>query len=137
MRTSRTFSTTLESVHEARRFVDATLSGSVPRETLEIVSVLVSELATNVLLHAMTSFEIRVMTDEPPGRLRVEVVDTGPGTPAIRGPRGTEPRGRGLQIVAALSDEWGVEWASGPTMKIVWFEIDVSSRDDSTSRARA
>jgi anti-sigma regulatory factor (Ser/Thr protein kinase) len=81
----------------------------------------VSELATNALLHGV-----------PPGRhfllllcydgrvLRVEVHDSGPGTPRIADVAEGEG-GRGLLLVAALSDTWGVR--ERDPGKVVWCEF--------------
>ncbi|OAH09321.1 ATP-binding protein [Streptomyces jeddahensis] len=83
----------------------------------------VSELATNALVHGV-----------PPGRgfrlflrydgdiLRVEVHDSGGGVPRIAdGAGGADEGGRGLVLVEALSDRWGVgEWDPG---KVVWCEF--------------
>lgn len=83
------------------------------------VSLCVSELATNALLHGV-----------PPGRgfllrlgfdgdvLRAEVHDSGAGVPRVQ--EAPDEGGRGLMLVAALSDKWGVgERNPG---KVVWCE---------------
>ncbi|MFH9663278.1 ATP-binding protein [Streptomyces sp. NPDC017248] len=90
------------------------------------LSLCVSELATNALVHGVPAgrgFLLRLRYD---GHLvRAEVHDSGPGTPrAAEEPGGPESEGgRGLLLVAALSDKWGVgERAPG---KIVWCEFAV------------
>ncbi|MGW1751252.1 ATP-binding protein [Streptomyces sp. NPDC002092] len=85
----------------------------------------VSELATNALLHGV-----------PPGRcfrldlgldtaeiLRIEVQDSGPGEIRTDGPGpGLESEhGRGLLLVAALADDWGVR--ERDPGKAVWCEF--------------
>jgi anti-sigma regulatory factor (Ser/Thr protein kinase) len=89
-----------------------------------LIAVMVSELATNALRHAETSFSVRV--DQTPGSVRVEVADGGDGRPAVQSPAPSEPSGRGLRIVESLSDAWGVTAASG-TGKTVWFTLAVPS----------
>jgi hypothetical protein len=131
MRRARTFPKRLSSVPEARRFVVDSLPDARP-ETLDVVALLVSELATNVLVHAVSDFELRIAYDESTRRLRVEVVDTGSGVPIQRGPQLTEPHGRGLRIVEALSDLWGVEWSADHQTKTVWFELKIPTGDDIT-----
>jgi anti-sigma regulatory factor (Ser/Thr protein kinase) len=131
MRQARTFPKRLSSVPEARRFVVDSLPDA-RLETLDIVALLVSELATNVLVHAVSDFELRIAYDETTRRLRVEVVDTGSGVPIQRGPQLTEPHGRGLRIVEALSDSWGVEWSEDHQTKTVWFELQIPTGDDIT-----
>ncbi len=112
------------SVREARRFVVDALQG-LPRETLEIVEVLVSELATNAVRHAETEFDVTVTHDGAHGPIRVEVADHGDGVPKQLEPGSVEPRGRGLKIVDGLSDRWGCTPSPGGGAKTVWFELGV------------
>ena len=81
--------------------------------------VLTSELATNAVLHARTPFEVSVtVTDEA---VLVCVGDGMDGHP--RSPVQSEGRenGRGIVLVRALADEWGVQPGDGPGGKAVWF----------------
>ncbi|MFE4367499.1 ATP-binding protein [Streptomyces sp. NPDC056835] len=95
----------------------------------------VSELSTNALLHGV-----------PPGRgfrlnlgydgdvLRIEVHDSGPGVPRIVDSADGEG-GRGLLLVAAFADTWGVgERNPG---KVVWceFAVDRKEADETTPPA--
>ena len=113
------------SVGEARRFVAHGLVGVAP-ETLDSVVVMVSELATNAVKHSGTDFDLRFEYDGHV--LRVEVADTGPGEPQLRQPTPDESRGRGLQIVRQLSDDWGVrDRPDGEAGKVVWFELSAQS----------
>ena len=121
MSEDRRFPHTPASVAEARHFVLGALS-DVPAEGREVIAVMVSELATNALRHADTSFSVRV--DQTSGSVRVEVSDGGDGRPAVQSPEPSEPSGRGLRIVESLSDAWGVTAASGPG-KTVWFTLAV------------
>jgi len=67
---------------------------------------MVSELATNCVLHANSDF---MMTIEQTGRhVRVDVADKGTGRVATRLAGPAEVSGRGLAIVDRLSDTWGV-----------------------------
>lgn len=62
-------------------------------------------------------------------RLRIEVTDTRgdslpPGPGAVKPPEGDAESGRGLLIVEALADHWGV--TPGPVpRKTVWAEIEL------------
>jgi hypothetical protein len=60
----------------------------------------------------------------------------GPGEPALRSPRPTEPTGRGLQIVRELADHWGVIAAPNANGKTVWFSFDLDRDLDRRDRAR-
>jgi len=82
----------------------------------------VSELVTNVVLHAGTPARVSV---ELADRLRVMVEDTGArGEPHRQTSQDlAASRGRGLALVQALSDDMGhVRGAVGST---VWFEIEL------------
>ncbi|MGC9535691.1 ATP-binding protein [Streptomyces sp. UG1] len=82
----------------------------------------VSELTTNALLHGVPpgrGFLLRVRYDGDV--LRVEVHDSGTGVP--RTPDDPDEGGRGLVLVGALADKWGVgERTPG---KVVWAEFAV------------
>ena len=80
---------------------------------------LVSELATNSVLHARTGFSVELVHD---GALRVEVVDDDPRLPHLRDSRVDAASGRGMRMVTALARASGAqERAPG---KAVWFELD-------------
>ncbi|MGH3366977.1 MAG: ATP-binding SpoIIE family protein phosphatase [Nocardioidaceae bacterium] len=80
----------------------------------------VSELVTNVLLHAAT--DARVTLDLGPDRLLVTVADTGiRGAPERMSGELTATRGRGLALVAEMAHSCGFERSVvGST---AWFEI--------------
>jgi anti-sigma regulatory factor (Ser/Thr protein kinase) len=111
----QTFEPRVESVAEARRFVSREI-GALVDATL--ATVLTSEIAGNAVLHARTSFQIRVLRGSQ--AVRVEVVDHEPDLLFTR----REPSqngGHGLHIVNKLADDWGVE--SRPDEKVDWFEL--------------
>jgi anti-sigma regulatory factor (Ser/Thr protein kinase) len=71
----------------------------------------VSELVTNAIVHGTTAQgrEVGLTFDLNPMRLRVEVRDPGDGTPAVREDSSDDDEnGRGLHIVDATVDRWGV-----------------------------
>lgn len=91
----------------------------------------VSELFTNAVKHTdsvKVSCEIRVIG----GRLRVEVTDQGRAEAAPhRRPVEAEPDkeegGRGLLLVGALSDDWGVRVDHCGGGRVVWADLRYSS----------
>lgn len=85
------------------------------------VALLVSEIASNALIHAQTGFTISV-DDDPGDTVRVEVVDHAPGTPRLKEHEPEAVSGRGLFIVDHLADRWGVEERGDG--KAVWFEVE-------------
>lgn len=89
----------------------------------------VSELVSNALLHSRSGLpggEITVIAAVRPGRLRLEVTDQGDPRPAGPGAVALDPdeRGRGLEIVAALATEWGIN--AGPGLRTTWAELNVA-----------
>ena len=109
---------------EARNRVAERLDRVLGDEELETLRLLVSELATNCVQHANAHAgrRIDVSVSLPPGAVRVELSTPGrsfePGS--TERPASADARGRGLFIVDALSEAWGVE--PGGANK-VWFEL--------------
>ena len=101
-------------------------------DALVAVAVLmVSELATNSVLHASGPVTLRAQLD---GRvLRVNIDDTGGTLPAPRQPHSTG--GRGLHIVAALATDWGAEPTHG-NGKTTWFTIGTDGTYDAEGLGR-
>ena len=117
MRYSVRFPAIAQSVVDARKFVSDSIV-HVPREVSDTLLVITSELASNCIRHGATVFEIRI--DQLPDRILVEAEDDGDGEPVVRSPEPSETSGRGLQIVKALSDSWGVVRKSRTSGKTVW-----------------
>ncbi|MFF1696698.1 ATP-binding protein [Streptomyces sp. NPDC058257] len=97
----------------------------------EAAEQIVAELASNAALHGHVpgrSFRLALTLTEA-ATLRIEVTDARadrrpPGAAQL--PPVYAESGRGLLLVAALSDRWGTE--SGSTScKTVWAEIDMST----------
>ncbi|MFE9731868.1 SpoIIE family protein phosphatase [Streptomyces sp. NPDC005863] len=105
----------------ARGFTDRLADDSV---------LLVSELVTNAVVHAGTAVELLCRLDDAvPGEstetLVIEVSDHHPSR-AVRSeqrpqPPGTPEYGRGLQLVATLSESWGITYRAGT--KTVWARL--------------
>jgi anti-sigma regulatory factor (Ser/Thr protein kinase)/putative methionine-R-sulfoxide reductase with GAF domain len=130
---SRLFDPEAESVREARRFVSECVE-QLGLERMPDVQLIVSELASNAIVHSGSSFDVTVerLND---GAVRVEVRDFGPGTPRLIN-RGTDSdSGRGLQIVDLLADTWGVVNRPGGIGKSAWF-IVAGGSNVSTRRHR-
>ncbi|GAB1338007.1 ATP-binding protein [Streptomyces sp. E-15] len=115
------------SVRIAREFARTALADWAHAGRGDDVLLCVSELATNALLHGVPAgrgFLLR-LTLHADGVLRVEVHDSGGGeVPVPDGLRqaGAEAEGgRGLLLVAALADKWGV--AERDPGKVVWCEF--------------
>jgi anti-sigma regulatory factor (Ser/Thr protein kinase) len=86
-------------------------------------ALLLSELVTNAVTHARTT--ITVSARFGAGALRVAVADRQPGDVRPRPAAPGADSGRGLAIVQALSEEWGVQALRGG--KFVWFTLTSGS----------
>lgn len=108
-----------EDVHAVRAFVEGAASGAGVEPDAAMLAA--SEMATNVVRHAGTSFLVSVFMR--PGHLRVELTDGSALLPAIANMvREDSEHGRGMRIIDAVTDRWGADLR--PDGKIVWFEID-------------
>ncbi|GAC1529701.1 MAG: hypothetical protein NVS3B12_03330 [Acidimicrobiales bacterium] len=112
------------SATRARHFVARSLEVCGP-ELVEPALLLTTELATNAVLHAATDFRVTVRVSNAGGHARVELTDGSPIFPARRRFSDQAGTGRGLKMVEALSQSWGVE--STPPGKTVFFEVDAGS----------
>jgi anti-sigma regulatory factor (Ser/Thr protein kinase) len=117
MTKARSFKCRPEAVTAARHFVREALSGHTS-DVIDAAELMTSELTSNCVRHAGTAFEVRIDTRAD---IRVEVRDSGAGEPRRLSPAPDEPSGRGLLIVQAMSDRWGVEPAAEG--KVVWFTL--------------
>jgi anti-sigma regulatory factor (Ser/Thr protein kinase) len=127
----RSFPGAPDSVPMARHFVLDALS-DLPGPASDVLGLMVSEVVTNCVLHAASSFHVAVQRSG--STIRVEVNDSGGGHAQIQSPDASDTHGRGLLIVQALSDEWGVTTAATHTGKTVWFSLSVAMTDDTTTR---
>lgn len=111
-------------VAPARQFVRRTLvAWGIPRDVLDSAVLCVSELVTNSIIHTAAGCEVRVMLHQ--GVLTTTVRDRGA---PVGHPEGSQAdalavRGRGLQIVDAVSARWGSEL--DPVGMTVWCELQV------------
>ncbi|WP_456243700.1 ATP-binding protein [Longispora urticae] len=95
----------------ARRRVAVELSPRLGAETLADVTAIVSELVGNAVLHArpLPDGGVRVAWQVGPNSIELRVTDGGAiELPHVRRVGPESLNGRGLSIVAALSDRWGV-----------------------------
>jgi anti-sigma regulatory factor (Ser/Thr protein kinase) len=121
MKAQQSFAPTPDSVPEARQFVLDELPG-LPQPTLDSIGLIVSELATNAVLHAATVFTVTL--DLSAETVALEVTDRGPGRPVAQDPPPPEQlHGRGLLIVSRLAQDWGIRPAPGAAGKTVWVKL--------------
>jgi anti-sigma regulatory factor (Ser/Thr protein kinase) len=89
-----------------------------------VLNLLLTELVTNAVRHAGLDpgdrIELRIVVDDDV--VSVRVTDHGRGTRALPSvPEDERESGRGLLLVTAIAERWGVEVSAGTS---VWFELD-------------
>jgi anti-sigma regulatory factor (Ser/Thr protein kinase) len=108
------------SVGVARRFIQGRATAwSLPEPAIDQLVLIGSELVTNAVLHART--ELTLALELRDGRVRISVTDRSQAAATMRHYRLDALTGRGLGVVAALSDRWGV--SAAPDGKVVWAEL--------------
>ncbi|GGU97270.1 hypothetical protein GCM10010260_36320 [Streptomyces filipinensis] len=85
--------------------------------TTELV---VSELVTNAIRYATPPLRLRLLRD---ARLTCEVADASSTAPRLRHARITDEGGRGLFLVAQLTQRWGARYSGDG--KVIWAEQEI------------
>jgi phosphoserine phosphatase RsbU/P len=122
---SELFACDRASVKAARRFIGECVE-HLGLHCLPNVQLMVSELATNAVLHAKSQFDVTLERVRH-GSARVEVRDFGGGTPCLFPSSTATEGGRGLRIVDLLAEAWGVESRPGGRGKSTWFTVSVGA----------
>ncbi|MFD3836308.1 ATP-binding protein [Streptomyces sp. NPDC058642] len=124
------------SVRLARAAVRTWLAEYGIQGQAEIAELLVSELATNAVVHARGRYRLTLSLTA--GRLRCTVADEGPGLAGTHGEGSDEDseNGRGLLLVDALADRWGSGCVEDGVGKEVWFELEAPAPDAPAGRTR-
>ena len=116
------FSADSASPARARSWVSRVLAGwSVPEDKRSDVLLVVSELATNAVMHAHSEFVVVIR--EAPDVLGVAVADDDDvHVPETKTPSPKQPDGRGMRIVQKLARLSGVLPVPGDG-KVVWAQL--------------
>lgn len=117
----------------ARRWLSDWCSDWGCDDVSDDAALLLSELITNAALHARTT--ITVSARYAGSELKVAVADRQPGHPQGTMPGQSAEGGRGLPIVAAVADRWGVHSHRGG--KVVWFVLRSAAAVDAEKPALA
>ena len=112
---------TVGSASQARHFVLQHLADHDLSYLTDDVQLVVSELATNALVHAQTPFTVSLRALERSVLLMVR--DGATSGPMVVAPRNLDLGGRGMMIVQGLSRDWGVSVDAGGG-KSVWAVFD-------------
>jgi hypothetical protein len=116
----KTFPPVARSVPDARRFVCDALTGLGAPGACDDAEALVSELATNAVLHAHTEFSVHVTCSD--GTVQIRVHDLSAVLPRTRHYGLDSTTGRGVRLIASMASDWGVD-REGSGGKSVWFEL--------------
>jgi anti-sigma regulatory factor (Ser/Thr protein kinase) len=116
VRATQCFDTKAGSVAAARRFAVAAVRDELGLDSEE-VALIITELAANAVRHTNEPFEVIVGVDD--GIVTVAVLDPVEELPVHRPPDAAG--GRGLNIVAQLSDDWGADRLDDG--KVVWAQL--------------
>ncbi|MDT0344123.1 ATP-binding protein [Streptomyces litchfieldiae] len=142
LRSRLTLADTPNSVNWARRHtVDVLTNWCVSPDVIETVRLVVSELITNAVRHpeqgdepshrcdSGTAHIIELALEIVGAAVRVSVWDRDPKPPLLKEVGPAAIGGRGLFIVAAMSERWGHYPPHSRLGKVVWAEIRLPTTD--------
>ncbi|MFI6080795.1 PAS domain-containing protein [Streptomyces sp. NPDC051217] len=113
-------------VATARSLVQRQLALWGLEETAFVTELVVSELVTNAIRHAEGPIHLRVIRDHR--ALICEVSDANTTAPHLRYARSGDEGGRGLFLIAELTQRWGTRF--GDTGKTIWTEQQAEGEED-------
>ncbi len=105
--------------HSARDALHRSADATPDAEWIDDVLIVVSELVQNVSKHTRTSGELIISMQ--PEAVLVEVGDGSTTVPRPQHPDPLQAGGRGLRLVDAMSQQWGVRTCSKG--KVVWAQM--------------
>jgi anti-sigma regulatory factor (Ser/Thr protein kinase) len=121
-------------VHGARHFTMATLARWGVTERCDDIVIVVCELLTNAIRHALpgpggtqATEAIRLGLVQPGNCVICAVADPSPALPVARQPDDGAETGRGLHVITALSDHWGYS-TPGDSGKVLWATFSATIR---------
>jgi anti-sigma regulatory factor (Ser/Thr protein kinase) len=126
---ARTFAIRLPPTRQAPGAARHSLGAELTRwgacsEDVDVAKIVVTELVGNSVIHSECADDVEVCAEWRDQRLRIEVTDAGAKDPPELPGRfaGTDAAsGRGLQIVDALTEDWGA--SASPGVMTVWAVI--------------
>lgn len=109
-------------IGQVRRIISAQLRYWHLDPLIDPAALGVTELLTNVHRHAHPDKTCTVDVELLLDRLTVSVHDHDPRLPTVHDADSSATHGRGLALVAAVSESWGVR-PRGDAGKVVWFTL--------------
>ncbi|MFD8978549.1 MULTISPECIES: ATP-binding protein [Streptomyces] len=121
---------TQSAIGPVRRRLRGCLEESGLARIADDVALAATELMTNAVIHGChglpSTSEVTLTAAWTGERLRIAVDDPSDALPAEQESSVCRDGGRGLTLVDALSDRWGVEPGARGTGKSVWLELDLA-----------
>jgi PAS domain S-box-containing protein len=108
------------------------LTGWGLADTAFVTELVVTELVTNAIRHAVGPIQLRLIRDQT---LICEVSDGSSTAPHLRRARAFDEDGRGLLLVSQLTQRWGTRQT--PHGKTIWAEQALPGGDGATGDERA
>ncbi|MBW1602102.1 ATP-binding protein [Streptomyces sp. JJ66] len=112
-------------IGQVRRIVSAQLRYWQLSQLIDTAALGVTELLANVHRHTGAdkhcTVEIVLLWD----KVTISVRDHDPKLPQVRSVGASATSGRGLALVAAVSESWGMRAQQGGQGKVVWFTLPV------------
>jgi anti-sigma regulatory factor (Ser/Thr protein kinase) len=113
----------VQSAARARRCVDRLVADEGLTEMTEVLWLIASELVTNAVMHGTEPIELTLRSDNR--EVTIEVADGDEHIHKVRPHSADHTGGRGLRMIAALADRWGIRasqygktvWATVRTLK--------------------
>ncbi|MFJ2115975.1 MULTISPECIES: ATP-binding protein [unclassified Streptomyces] len=109
-------------IGQVRRIISAQLRYWHLDPLIDQAELGVTELLTNVHRHAQPDKRCTVDIELLLERLTVSVSDHDPRVPAVNDASLFDTTGRGLALIAAVSESWGIR-PRGDTGKSIWFTL--------------
>jgi hypothetical protein len=126
------FDATPGSVTRTRSFLRSTLTGWQLPELVDDATTIAAELVANAVTHALRPAGGPPLPPEPSAWIALvrtdhavvcAVADPSPALPAMAEPEPFAESGRGLRIVAELSETWGHSQPEAAAGKTVWARL--------------
>ena len=109
----------------ARRILPELLARPPRRELYEDMDLVFTELLSNAVRHGGGLREAQLSNTGD--HLRLVAADDDPRGPAIRAQRADQPSGRGMHLIQAIADRWGIYRHHTEIGKRVWADLRFTS----------
>jgi anti-sigma regulatory factor (Ser/Thr protein kinase) len=113
--------TSTEARNWARRTLPEILTRRPRRDLYDDMDLIFTELVSNAVRHGGGLREAQLTNVGD--CLRLTAADNDPRAPAVRARRAAQPNGRGMHLIQAIADQWGVHRHHAEIGKRVWADL--------------